>query len=268
LSPRALTLHPTSSDILLFTGNYGSGKTEVSVNVANALARRGEKVVIADLDLVNPYFRCREARRHMEELGIKVVAPEGSMHSADLPIVMPEVYGAIQRTPGITVLDVGGDNVGATVLASLAHLFHQVAYEMYFVLNQNRPFTDTVSGAIRYIEEIETASKLKITALVGNTHLMEETDLEMVQRSLIFTQEAARSRGIAVAFVTAPLKKLQDAAFLPKNGFLVEGIYNFEGYSAPVLPVERIMLPPWIRGKSRRTIATHARDRFGKLTGN
>ncbi|HEX03958.1 MAG TPA: cobalamin biosynthesis protein CbiA, partial [Bacteroidetes bacterium] len=182
-----LPIFPTSDAVILFTGNYGSGKTEISVNVATALARYGgHKVTIADLDLVNPYFRCREAREPMEKLGIRVVAPESDMHNADLPILLPEVRGAVANPDGFTLLDVGGDNVGATVLSSLVPTFKTRGYEMHFVLNKNRPFTDTVDGAMRLMDEIETASKLEVTHIVGNTHLMEQTTLEMAQDGAAF----------------------------------------------------------------------------------
>ena len=105
--------------VILFTGNYGSGKTEVAVNYASWLAREGKRVQIADLDLVNPYFRVREAREPLEKLGIEVVAPAGDYHSADLPILLPQVKGLIEHPKGYTILDVGGDNVGATVLSAL-----------------------------------------------------------------------------------------------------------------------------------------------------
>ncbi len=260
-----LSLHPSGRDVLLFTGNYGSGKTEVSVNVVRSLALSGEKVLIADLDLVNPYFRCREAREPLEELGVRVVAPEGGMHSADLPIVLPEVQGAIERPEGISVLDVGGDNVGATVLASLTPLFRRNPYEMYFVLNRNRPFTDTVEGALRYMDEIEQASRLSITAVVGNTHLMEETDLAMARAGAEFALEVAGARGIPVAYVTAPREALAVEGWIAA-GDERQKLIMVDGFPAPVLPLKRIMLPPWLGGPAPGSMATHARDNFARLT--
>jgi len=260
-------LFPEDRELFLFTGNYGSGKTEVSVNVASALARAGsEKVTIADLDLVNPYFRCREAREPMEALGIRVVAPEADMHSADLPIVLPEVRGAIQQPGGTTLLDVGGDNVGATVLASLATVFRVRPYDMLFVLNQNRPFTDTIDGAMRLMDEIEAASRLKVTGIVGNTHLMEQTDLAMAREGARFCLEAAERRGVKVAFVTCPITVLKAEGLLARDVTEVDGLIDVEGFDAPVLPLKRIMLPPWLGGPAPGTMATHARDGFARLT--
>lgn len=261
-----LPLLPNDSRVILFTGNYGSGKTEVSVNYVYALSELNLKVTIADLDLVNPYFRCREAREGMEEKGIKVLAPSGDMHNADLPIVMPEVLGAIGNSDGITVLDVGGDNVGATVLASLAVGFRKIPYEMNFVLNENRPFTDSVDGALQLMDEIEAASRLSITSLVGNTHLMDETNLDMVRKSIDFTKEVAEKRGISVAFATAPIKDLHRAGYLSVEDEKVDALYQLDGFDVPILPLRRIMLPPWLGGPTPGSMSTHSRDGFARLT--
>lgn len=258
--------HPEGQDVILFTGNYGSGKTEVSVNAATSAARAGAKVVIADLDLVNPYFRCREAREPMEKLGIRVIAPDGDMHNADLPILLPEVRGAVSKNAGLTILDVGGDNVGATVLAALTDVFQTRQYEMYFVLNQNRPFTDTLPGAMQLMDEIEQASRLKITAIVGNTHLMDETTLEMVREGAKFSADAAAERDIPLAFVTAPATELHKAGIIDTPEPEVDRLVEVDGIDAPVLPLKRIMLPPWLGGPAPGSMATHARDGFARLT--
>lgn len=275
---------PDTPAVTLFTGNYGSGKTEVSVNVASALARGGATVTIADLDLVNPYFRSREARSHMEALGIRVVAPAGDMHNADLPILLPEVRGAVANPNGRTLLDVGGDNVGATVLSSLVPAFRTAGYAMHFVLNKNRPFTGDVPGALRLMDEIEAASKLAVTHVTGNTHLMDETTVEMARDGAAFCVEVARARGIEVGFVTCPVEELAreglwgrepDAGTsdgnddghggLPDVSHLLEDVPGF--HSVPVLPLQRIMLPPWLGGPAPGSMVTHARDRFSQLSG-
>ncbi|MCB2199004.1 AAA family ATPase [bacterium] len=261
-----MPLFPDDRELFLFTGNYGSGKTEVSVNVATTLARAGVKpLTIADLDLVNPYFRCREAREPMEELGVRVVAPGGDMHNADLPILLPEVLGAIRNREGVTLLDVGGDNVGATVLASLKPMLTNRPHEMLFVLNQNRPFTDTIDGAMRLMDEIEVASRLKVTGVVGNTHLMDQTDLEMAKQGAEFCRLAAEKRGVKVGFVTCPELILRNEGLLPEDYTDPVGVLELEGFDAPVLPLRRIMLPPWMGGPAPGSMATHSRDGFARL---
>ena len=106
--------------IIIIVGNYGSGKTEVSINLAVNRKRAGLDVRIADLDLVNLYFRTREARKPLREMGIEVVLPPEQYMQADLPILSPMVGGMIRRPDGVTILDVGGEDVGATVLSALA----------------------------------------------------------------------------------------------------------------------------------------------------
>ena len=156
--------------IVLLVGNYGSGKTEVAVNLAIRLAAQ-QSVSIADLDLVNPYFRCREARAEMETFGVKVINPEGEFVAADLPIVLPEIRGALAGGEGTLIFDVGGDDVGARVLSSLADVFAGRRYTMLQVVNSRRPFTETVEGCLRIKSEIEAASRLQVTALVSNAPL-------------------------------------------------------------------------------------------------
>lgn len=234
--------------VVLFTGNYGSGKTEVAVNYTAHFARSGIVCKIVDLDLVNPYFRCREAREQLEALGVSVVAPGGELHSADLPILLPQVRGAIEQSGGLTVLDVGGDNVGATVLSGLVKSFTRSSYEMNFVLNKNRPFTGTVEGALQLIGEIETAAGLHVTAIVSNTHLMDETTPEMIVDGVEFAREVAVAKGVKFSFVAVE-KRFFDHPIIV-------------GCSAVVLPIERMLLPPWKQVTA--SAVTHARDGFAR----
>lgn len=237
--------------VILFTGNYGSGKTEVAVNYASWLAREGKKVQIADLDLVNPYFRCREAKEPLEALGVEVVAPAGDYHTADLPILLPEVKGLIEHPRDYAILDVGGDNVGATVLATLTNAFEANDYDMIFVVNRNRPFTDTVEGVLRIVTEIEKASRLKVTSIVGNTHLMDETTVETVQSGIELTDGVAKKLGLPVRFVTIETSLLDQL--------------DLTTIAHPVLPLERLLTFPWTQ-QHKGITTTHSRDGFGKLT--
>ena len=127
--------------IVVIVGNYGSGKTEVSINLAVNKRREGIDVRVADLDLVNPYFRTREARNPLKELGIEVVLPAENYLQADLPILNPAIAGMIRQPNQLTIIDVGGDDVGATVLASLADAFKDKSYHMLQIVNPMRPFT-------------------------------------------------------------------------------------------------------------------------------
>jgi len=132
------------SGIVGIVGNYGSGKTEVSINLAVNRKRAGLDVRLADLDLVNPYFRTREARGQLEKLGIDVILPPQQYLHADLPVLSPVIAGMIRRTDGLTLLDVGGDDAGAMVLAALADAFKAVDVHLLQVVNPMRPVTSTI----------------------------------------------------------------------------------------------------------------------------
>jgi hypothetical protein len=225
--------HMAGKRVTAFTGNYGSGKTEVAVNFSLMMAEAQDDVRIADLDIVNPYFRCREATEFMEERGVSVVAPREGLRFADLPIILPEIKGMLENHEGTTVLDVGGDPVGARVLSSLAASFDRDELEVTIVLNANRPFTDTLSGCRKMIEDIEEASRLRVTSIVGNTHLMESTTPDVIREGESLVTEVARELGIPVLFLTVDTD-------------LLEG-WSGETTTVPVMPLTRHMAPPWLR---------------------
>jgi hypothetical protein len=212
-------------------GAYGSGKTEIAVNYALALAAAGESVRIADLDIINPYFRSREAREELESCGVRVYAPEGGDFFADLPIILPEIRGLIADGVGCTIFDVGGDDLGARVLSSFHDLFQRREYDLLMVLNRNRPFTDTVAGCLDVLGRIEEASRLRVTGLIANPHLMSHTDAETIYRGCDVVREVSERTGVPLVFlaVEAQLAPRLDAARL----------------GCAVLPLERRMLPPW-----------------------
>ncbi len=223
-----------SKPVIIIVGGYGSGKSEVSVNLARFLVSHlcpSEPVAIADLDIVNPYFRSREASVELEKLGIHSITPKGGHFYADLPIVLPEIKGAIEDRVGKLILDVGGDDVGARVLSSLADAFTEGTYELLLVLNANRPFTSTIEGCLKIIREIEDASRLRFTGIISNTHLMEYTTAETMLSGLDFSKEVAAAAELPVVFASATQQVLKRVD--PK---LID---------IPVLPLIRSLLKPW-----------------------
>lgn len=210
-------------------GNYGSGKSEVAVNWALQLARAGvAPLYLADLDIVNPYFRSREAMAPMEEVGVRVVAPRGGHFYADLPIILPEIKGMFESSEGTAIFDVGGDDAGARVLSSFAGAIKES--EVLQVVNTRRPFTATVNGILEMRRRIEDSSHLVVTGYIGNTHLMEDTTIETILESLPVLQELERVSGTPVRFITAAQR-------------LYDHVRVRVPY--PVLALRRILQPPW-----------------------
>jgi len=236
-----------SKRILVIVGGYGSGKSEVSVNLARHLAAATNRsIAIADLDIVNPYFRSRGASQLLEQLGIEPVHPTGNLAHADLPIIIPRVKGAIERYDGTLVLDVGGDDVGARVLSSLTDSFPQNDYDLLLVLNANRPFTSTVEACLKLMKQIETASRLKFSGIISNTHLLEFTTAETVREGLVLARALSAATKLPIVFVAATEKQLEDL--------------STDDIDVPVLPLERLLLKPWERGTGAPSIPTPKKD--------
>ena len=219
---------------VILVGDYGSGKTEIAVNLALHLAAEGDRsLAIADLDLVNPYFRCREAVEPLEQAGVRVVIPQGGHRFADLPILLPQVKGLLQSDEHLAVLDVGGDEVGSRVLAGLAAAFRPEAHELWFVVNAKRPFNDTPQGCVATIHRIEGACGLRVSGLVPNTHLMQETTVEMVAEGVVLAETVASMLAVPVRMVAA-------------MGTVADQL----AVRHPVLRMRRLMVPPWLRRDS------------------
>jgi hypothetical protein len=219
--------------LIAIVGNYGSGKTEVAVNLSLLLARRGLHVQIGDLDLVNPYFRCREASALMEAHGIRVVVPPGAQAWADLPIVLPEIRGMLHPPAGtLSILDVGGDDVGARSLASFRTSIGDGQYQLWQVINAKRPFTDTVAGCLSMRRAIETSSRWKVTGWIANSHLIAETTTESVLDGWRLAQAVQQESGIPIRMVA-----MMDA---------LAGAPELSVIDAPVLRMTRLMTPPWL----------------------
>lgn len=217
--------------IVIIVGNYGSGKTEVSINLAVNRKRAGLDVRIADLDLVNPYFRTREARKSLSKLGIEVVVPDEKYLQADLPILSPVIAGLIRRPSQLTLIDAGGNDVGVTVLAALADSFHQKNVRMLQVVNPSRPFTETLEGCLKLRAQIEKASKITINGIIGNANLIDETSVEDIYNGYKFVKTLSDKSRLPMAFITAPVELLSEI--------------DIGRFSCPVLPIERQLVPPW-----------------------
>lgn len=180
----------------IFCGHYGSGKSEISVNAAFLLKEKTDDVLMADMDIVNPFFRSVDAKAALESKGIKVVAPIYANTNVDVPVVGPEISVALRHKTRSVVLDVGGDEDGARVLGRYFHEIAQVDYDMFFVFNRSRPMTVNLDETLTYIREIEDSSRLKISGIINNTHYLEETTLDDVLYGLNLSREITKETGI------------------------------------------------------------------------
>lgn len=219
--------------IIVIAGNYGSGKTEISINLAINRKRSGVAVRIADLDLVNPYFRTREARHLLSENGIDLVIPPKQYLQADLPILSPMVAGMIQRPAQLTLIDAGGDDVGVTVLASLADTLKGRKVRMLQVVNPYRPFTETIEGCLEMKTRIENASKLSVTGIIGNPNLIDETTIDHIYEGNEFLKKLSAQSGLPIEFIAVASHFYR--------------IMDKEKFECPLLPIARQLVPPWLK---------------------
>ncbi len=161
-----------SKRITLLAGHYGSGKTNIAVNYAMYLKNLGKDVVIADLDIVNPYFRTRDSIDELTQAGIRLISSEFASSNVDLPALPQDVYSVFDNRGESAVLDIGGDDRGAYALGRYADFIkNENDYEMLFVFNCYRPLTPTAEDALEIMREIEAACKISFTAIVNNSNL-------------------------------------------------------------------------------------------------
>ncbi len=217
--------------IVVIVGNYGSGKTEIAINLAADRHRAGWEVRVADLDLVNPYFRTREALTAMMRMGIDLVLPEKQYLAADLPILSPAVAGLIKNPARLTILDVGGNDAGATVLAALADAFGDRQIRMLQVINPFRPYTGTIDGCLRIRSEIENASGLLVNGIVANPNLIDETEAFHIDDGYDFACRLSEKTGLPLEFLSVSEDVFSDE--------------SAQRYICPVLKIRRQLVPPW-----------------------
>ncbi|MHB8075062.1 hypothetical protein [Desulfosporosinus fructosivorans] len=218
------------AQIEIYTGHFGSGKTEVVLNRALAYAGQGETVHLVDLDIVKPYFRSREVRHFLKESGINLITPGGELENADLPVISPKVLGALSSAQGKILFDVGGDPMGATALGAFAQLIGRQGYEMFFVLNPYRPFTKDIPMVTKMLRDIEAASRLKVCGIISNPNLGRGTALEDLLLGLPVVKVMAEVLGLPISLTTITERH---AALL---------VNELEG---PIQTVKNFLLPPW-----------------------
>lgn len=217
--------------LLIVTGHFGTGKTEFSVNLALALARAGEKVMMADLDIVNPYFRSRERREALEAAGVRLITSSQDSENADMPSLPAEILTVLEDRSYRGLLDIGGDPDGARVLARYQPKITAEDYQLLFVSNANRPEVRTAEDAISYLRCIEEVTGLTCGGIVNNTHLCGETTAEEILRGAELARSISEKTGIPVLCHTA------EERLIPELTALAE----------PIFPITIQMKKPWER---------------------
>ncbi len=220
-----------SKRIKIFVGSFGSGKTEIAINYSIYCGKSHAQVAIVDLDIVNPYFRTREAKKALNLKGIKVISPEGKLAYADLPLISPEIKGLIQDSDYHLILDVGGDDIGTVVLGNFKSFIEDLDYEMLMVVNSYRPFTQDVHQIQQMAQEIENSSRLKISGIVSNPNLSRKTDEKVIRQGHILIKQVAQKLNLPIKFICI------DERFSQK--------IKQENFEEPVFYIKRFMSLPW-----------------------
>ncbi len=182
--------------IIVICGHYGSGKTTVSVNLALQLKAAGKSVSLIDMDLVNPYFRSTEYKKLMEDAGIRVIIPPLAGTTLDVPAISPQIEGALTGADDYVIVDVGGDDAGATALRGFSSIITEVGYDMFYIINQRRPEIAELPDALQILAEIQVACSLTCTGVINNTHLCDLTTPAVVEASLPYATKVASAIGV------------------------------------------------------------------------
>jgi hypothetical protein len=187
--------------INIITGHYGSGKTNIAVNMALDLRKRGKKVCLVDFDIVNPYFRSADMTCMLEGKGIKVMASVYANSNLDIPAIPSNINLIFDDKSYTVILDVGGDDAGAAALGQFSRqIIEENNYAHYYVINARRSMTQTAEEAVEILREIEQISHLKADFIINNTHLGNETDAQIITSSYSFADEVCRLSGLPLAF--------------------------------------------------------------------
>lgn len=232
--------------LFIFTGRFGSGKTETSANFAVQLAQGrypapqgwgdipgsfAPRPVLIDLDIVTPYFRSRELVQIMRSLHVRVISPAAVSQYLDTPAIAPEILGAIEQEHQLVVLDAGGDPQGARALGQYGPYIDKQEHQGYFLVNPFRPFSDSVEKVRQSIEQIEHTSRLRVTALVSNPNLMDQTTTEVILSGHRQVERVAEATGLPIAMLCVEGKRVEAVSA------------HLDG--VPILPVRRFFDLGW-----------------------
>ncbi|MDR0778257.1 MAG: hypothetical protein LBE48_02300 [Methanomassiliicoccaceae archaeon] len=204
--------------LTIVCGHYGSGKTNFAINYALDKAKEGKRVMLADMDIVNPYFTSSEYSGILISNGVKIISPTFATTNVDVPS-LPASFHSIFETNDEVVIDAGGDDVGATALGRFSKKVKEKGYEMLYVTNMYRPFTSNADDSVEMLRSIERTCGLKATAVVNNSHLKGLTNASTIIDSLEYAKDVARSAGLPLLFSVVPRSLIDQ---LPKDEYFYQ----------------------------------------------
>ena len=197
--------------LTLFAGHYGSGKTNIALNYARWLKEREERVTIADIDIVNPYFRTKDSEEALRRDGIGLICSAFANSNLDVPALPKEIYALVESRDTYGVVDIGGDDRGALALGRYTPaILEENNYEMLLVVNRCRPLTRRAEDTVGILHEIEAAGGLPFTGIVNNSNLGPDTDAALVLGSLDYAREVSELTGLPVKMTCAPRRLLPE----------------------------------------------------------
>jgi len=193
----------TQPRMTVLVGNYGSGKTEIALNLAMEKVQNGPTALV-DLDIVNPYFRSGEKRALLEKQGVRVLMPTFATTTVDIPALPPEIQSVFDQPHEQVVFDVGGDDTGAAALGRYAPFFSRERGStcVLYVVNVCRPLSHTAEDILRLMERISTRARMKPDALVNNANLQGETTAKLLLLGQEVLSEVSIKTGIPIAMIT------------------------------------------------------------------
>ncbi len=215
---------------LVLVGNYGSGKTELALNLALDGARKGNTTLV-DLDIVNPYFRSGEKAEMLREAGVRVLMPTFALSTVDIPALPAEIQSVFELPSDRVIFDVGGDDTGAAALGRYAPSFVRERGNTHvaLVVNCMRVLTQTPEDVAELAQRIQARGRLQIDSIINNANLAQETTAEMLRAGDALVREAAALCGIQQIATSGTAELLAQCPELPNP-----------------LPMTRYMAPEWM----------------------